>query len=502
MKAETEALLEECRLALLQQGDERIAALISQWFENLIGEEYLDEERDDLCLLLNYHVQSWGAPVSYATYTSWWEVEGYLEPSEGMFTCADLASLRQRLLDLPVKQFDLIVEMAYQARSALAELVGGPRLPTGWEGLREMAAWMAQADPASCDAELKRKSSLPAYRQIESKEQRRRREQERAALAGEQGYLVVTPDSSHAVADMFHHWCKEHAQPYILLETRGRQLALLRVQTRTVNIREIDAVLTRFQEQLPALVAPYIANAQAQGYQACLSWISRRQVTLEGILASDAQAVARAVVALWSTIQVEEKQREAEREALRKAELVPMWKRELNHLNEQEAPPKLPQLTEAVVLPAEWGELLTREQLSAFLSYLALPAGSRDAKAVLVQRVQERVENDQAVRALFFELFRRELAVPPWELEALLECTPTERKRWTDEGKLTILDQRSFRKAGSQKAYPVFDRRTILGLARTDLDLWRAEHQSLVKEHRSAAARAAAANRKKSLGIT
>ncbi len=44
--------------------------------------------------------------------------------------------------------------------------------------------------------------------------------------------------------------------------------------------------------------------------------------------------------------------------------------------------------------------------------------------------------------------------------------------------------------------HPVFDRRIILGLPRAEIDLWRAEYQALVKEHRKAGARAAAAKRK------
>ncbi len=90
MKAETGALLQQCRSALLRQSDECIAVLLTQWFEFMIGEESIDEEIDDLCLLLDYRVQSWGAQTSYGTYTSWWEAEGYLEPSEGMFICTDV----------------------------------------------------------------------------------------------------------------------------------------------------------------------------------------------------------------------------------------------------------------------------------------------------------------------------------------------------------------------------------------------------------------------------
>ena len=38
MKAETEALLQQCRTALLQQSDEHIAALLTQWFEYMKGD--------------------------------------------------------------------------------------------------------------------------------------------------------------------------------------------------------------------------------------------------------------------------------------------------------------------------------------------------------------------------------------------------------------------------------------------------------------------------------
>jgi hypothetical protein len=202
------------------------------------------------------------------------------------------------------------------------------------------------------------------------------------------------------------------------------------------------------------------------------------------------------MVALWSGIMAEEKQRAAEQEALRLAALEPMWSRDLKRLCEKGEQLELSVPMEQMVLPAEWDALFTRDQLSAFLAFLELPARSREPKATLAQRVQERLETDQTSRTQFFEVFKRELAVPPWELETLLDCTSTERKRWTEEGKLPVLDRRSFRKAGSLMEYPVFDRRIILDLPRAEIDLWRAEYQALVKEHRKAGARAAAARRK------
>ncbi len=72
------------------------------------------------------------------------------------------------------------------------------------------------------------------------------------------------------------------------------------------------------------------------------------QVVCEGILVEDVEAAACAMVALWSSILAEEKQRTAEQDALREAAMVPMWKRDLISLREQEQPIELPLLAEEV----------------------------------------------------------------------------------------------------------------------------------------------------------
>ena len=149
-----------------------------------------------------------------------------------------------------------------------------------------------------------------------------------------------------------------------------------------------------------------------------------------------------------------------------------------------------------MVLPDEWATLLSKEQLGAFLTFLKLPVSSREMKANLVQHLLTRLETDKTAKTQFFEVFAFELAVPPWELETLLGCTTTERKRWTEEQKLPVLGYGSFRKAGSDHAYAVYDRRVILTLTSSDIEAWRSEHQALVRERRKAAAQAAAADRK------
>src|SRR5258708_1899153 len=142
MTPETEALLYQCHAALLQYSDEQLDALLEYWFRFMIGEETMDEELDDLCLSLDYRVQSWGAKTSYGTYTAWWEVEGFLSQRGEGFIPADVMSLHQRLLNMPIEQFRLMMELVYQSRSVEVGLQGEPRLLTGNGFLHELVAWL------------------------------------------------------------------------------------------------------------------------------------------------------------------------------------------------------------------------------------------------------------------------------------------------------------------------------------------------------------------------
>ena len=479
MKPETQALLYQCRTALLQRPDEQVAALLQSWFECLIGDEDLDETLDDLCLLLDYHVCSEGAETSYDTYTSWWEVEGEGGENSGEFRCADVGSLRLRLLDMSAKEFDMLCEVAYQARS----WDGEQHLPTSHAALREFFTWLENDAPGSqlTDRETTQLMLTP---------------QEAVEQACQQGYLPITPMINEKISEEFRIWCKHHDQPHIWVERMGPYLKRIYVDTNTLDRRDPHEVYPQLDERLKELIIPYLTRARATHKQAQFYWITRKRFALEWIPEADVEKLVRELIDLWVQLSVEARQLAAQREAARLAALEPLWSREIKHWQASKPPSELPLLAEMIVLPPTWDELFTREELSAFLAYLGQPARSRDAKATLVQGVQERLESDPAIRAQFFELFRRELAVPPWDLETLLACTPTERKRWTEEGRLPILEQRTFRKGGTNRAYPVFDRRIILSLTPTDLAQWRAEHQEHVKESRRVAARAAAAKRK------
>src|SRR5216110_1847926 len=132
MKPETMRLLQQCRAALLQYSNEQLNTLFVSWFE------HMDEDLDDLCLLLGYGIRSARSDHLYATYTAWWEVEGYADP-DGEFVCLNVGALQQHLIGMPIKQFGLITELAYQVCVLDAEAENQPRPPIAQEWLRALA---------------------------------------------------------------------------------------------------------------------------------------------------------------------------------------------------------------------------------------------------------------------------------------------------------------------------------------------------------------------------
>ena len=121
-------------------------------------------------------------------------------------------------------------------------------------------------------------------------------------------------------------------------------------------------------------------------------------------------------------------------------------------------------LPETVILPERFPSMISKAQLAAFLN---CPVKASQPKTELLQRLSLLLASDQVARAQFFEVFAQELAVEPGELETLLNCTPTERKRWLKDGKLPILGYRSFHKVRRDLSYPMHDRRIILSLRQT-----------------------------------
>jgi len=141
----------------------------------------------------------------------------------------------------------------------------------------------------------------------------------------------------------------------------------------------------------------------------------------------------------------------------------------------------------------ELADLLTKDQIGQFLQLAS--KRPKASKGELAQRLLAVLEEDDAARNRFFETFKSELAVPPWEIEDRLHCTATERKRWIADGKLPIMEYRTFHKVARDLPYPVHDRRVIDSLSPETIERWRAEHQALVQLRHKTGARKAAESR-------
>jgi hypothetical protein len=522
MKPETERLLQQCRAVLLQYSNEQLNALFLSWLERMVGEERMDEDLDDLCLLLGYGICSSRSQHLYETYTAWWEVEGCDNP-DGEFVCLNVAALQERLITIPIKQFALVSELAYQVCALDAEAENVPHLPIGQGWLRALAVWLSNGAQEPFHRMVWREGSRTApaapQDQLSHKQRKARQrkiENDLVNQAWQSGYLLLSPDVSQQVRVLVQGKCKKNRRPYITVETIGSQFAGICIDLCTVH-RAFEAEGKLFSgapeltfvragsllPQLAGLSERYSIRSE-QAHQEAFALSPRGDVFEVGLVLRE--NVSRAVqdfMALWPEILTQYEARlEASRVAYleRQRELAeankPEWMKAIARLSAQGQQATCPDLAETVVLPEEWPTLLSKEQLGAFLTFLKRPASSREIKANLVQHLLTCLETDKTAKALLFEVFAIELAVPPWEIETLLGCTTTERKRWTEEKKLPVLGYGSFRKAGSSHEYAIYDRRVILTLTSSDIELWRNEHQALVRERRKAAAQAAAATRK------
>ncbi len=134
------------------------------------------------------------------------------------------------------------------------------------------------------------------------------------------------------------------------------------------------------------------------------------------------------------------------------------------------------------------------------LEFLGFPETSKEKKEILVPLILSILETDPATKERFLEKFKSELAVEPYELMQILQCSKTERKRWIKEGKIPILEYRYFRQSGIDMEYPVHDRRVIISLSQEEIQQWREEHKNRVKENRKIGSQVAAQSRKENEG--
>ncbi len=124
---------------------------------------------------------------------------------------------------------------------------------------------------------------------------------------------------------------------------------------------------------------------------------------------------------------------------------------------------------------------LSKQQVRAFLGYSHLQKLSKEQ---LVTQLVTLIDKNQDEKLRLLAMFPSELAVGPAELENLLQCSATERKRWVKDGKLVVLEYRTFRKAGKDLRYPVHDRRVVIAISQDEIASWRQEYQDQIQQHR------------------
>ena len=325
---------------------------------------------------------------------------------------------------------------------------------------------------------------------------------ERAKL---NGYVIETAEAPQQVRDRYRHWCRQERRPAISVESWGA-CAIVTIDARTAakgwedtgTIRKGDvwpqlALTPGMEAQLVQWTAYYLHRSFSQS---TAFYTSSRELVLENILVEDVDQAVREFLLLWFQSKGEyEALLDIRHQALRAEAQVacseePTWKSALARASEKDIPstPSCAQIAVPEHLPA----LLSKEQICAFLG---LPARTTERKAALVARLSVALENDVETKARFFEVFVEEMAVEPWELEELLGCTSTERKRWVSDGKLIPLAARSVWKSGKELVYPVFDRRYVANITPETLIHFREEHASLVAMRRKTGARKAQESR-------
>lgn len=142
------------------------------------------------------------------------------------------------------------------------------------------------------------------------------------------------------------------------------------------------------------------------------------------------------------------------------------------------------------------GSLLANIKKAQLLLFLGLSTTTKITKKQLVDRILQLIAEDMSVEERLLEMFPMELAVVPTELDTLLHCSREERRRWIGEGKIPVLEYRSFRKGGRDMLYPVHDRRVISQLSQDMIARWRVEYDALSRANRQRGARMAAQSRK------
>jgi hypothetical protein len=481
MKAETKLLHRQCLAALLERDDETIAQLISEWCGHFIGDEsiaLIDEDLDDLCLALGYRIYASGSDHSYGTYTAWWEVEGSFDYPQGAFYCEDISLLRSRLVELSDALLDTLLDMVVDVYDFQAEAEGAAPLVRFPAGAPQLASWLRGVEPAINVAGPPPPRDDTARRATQGPPDWRTVADETIEPAIARGFLICSPWASQRVRDSYRHWCRMESNPNITLHLGDAGGAIVRIHLKPVGFTSLQTVEC-FRQQLPELALHSQAATPESGQAAYFHWHSKKGAETRPLGVDVAMAVASEAVLLWTNLQAQEREDVARRQEEWRLAHRPEWQRDLEALESARGEPqeeaRIP-APEDMVLPNDWPQAVTVEMMRAFLNFLGIACRGREPKAVLVSRLEQCFAQTPLVQQQFGQLFKREFAIPPWDLERILGCTRTERLHWTAEGRLVVVELRPAKIGGHEREYPVFDFRAVSRITPGDISAWREDH--------------------------
>jgi hypothetical protein len=482
MKAETKLLHRQCLAALLERDDATIAQLISGWFGHFIGDEsiaFIDEDLDDLCLALGYRVYASGSDRSFGTYTAWWEVVGSFDYPQGAFYCEDIALLRSRLVELSDALLATLLDMIVDVYDFQAEAAGASPLVRFPTGAPQLASWLRGVEPAINVAGPPPPRDDTGRRATQYPPDWRTLADESIESAIARGFLICSPEASQRVRDSYRHWCGMESNPNITLHLGDAGGAIVRIHLKPVWSTGSTAV-ERFRQQLPELTLHSQAAIPDSGQAAYFHWLSKKGAETRPLGVDVAMAVASEAILLWKNLKAQEQEDVARRQEEWRLAHRPEWQRDLEALEtargETQEEARIPAL-EDTVLPNDWPQAVTVNMMRAFLNFLGIACRTRESKAVLVRRLEQCFAQIPLAQQQFGQLFKREFAIPPWDLQHILGCTRTERLRWTAEGRLVVVDLRSANIGGHDRKYPVFDFRAVSRITPGDISAWRGDHK-------------------------
>lgn len=139
----------------------------------------------------------------------------------------------------------------------------------------------------------------------------------------------------------------------------------------------------------------------------------------------------------------------------------------------------------------KYSDFVKKQEL---IDYLKIDNKKISYNAAL-ELLENKIKSNKSFKKRFYKDFN--VSYHPAEVEYILNCTKSERTRWTEEKKLNVVDYKDFKYG----MFPLYDAFQIDSIDNSKIEKWRESHKNTVKKNRESAAKKAANTRKKNNDI-